>query len=470
MRFSIVGGAASAGGASFREALFAGQPPGGGLFVPESAPRLSPDQLASLQRRKSFADRARILATHLLGDEIAEETLSGVVGRAFDFPAPLTPAGPRVRILELFHGPTCAFKDFGARFMAQAMAALRASQGGDPDPVTIVAATSGDTGGAVAKAFLGFPGVRVVILYPQGRVSPVQEAQIAALGGNVTAAAVQGDFDDCQRLAKEAFADPELRASAGLASANSINVGRLLPQAFYYAHAWAELPESERDRGVVFSVPSGNCGNLAAGLLARRIGIPAAGFVAATNANAVVPEYLSSGVYEPRPAVPTLSTAMDVGNPSNFPRLLNAFADDSIALRAVVSGSAWSDEQTRACIRRTWRETGVAIDPHAAVGLLGLQRELGRRPQAVGVALATAHPAKFREVVEAETGCPVSVPEAMARLLDQPRRSTPMAPTLEAFREMLSSLPAACSAQRMAAPSRFGEAPARFLPVAVRSA
>ncbi len=433
-------------GASFREALFAGQPPGGGLFVPESVPRLSQDQLASLRRSTSFAERARILATHLLGDEIAEEALSGVVGRAFDFPVPLTPAGPRVHVLELFHGPTCAFKDFGARFMAQTMAALRAGQGGGQDPFTIVAATSGDTGGAVARAFLGSPGVRVVVLYPQGRVSSVQEAQIAALGGNVTAAAVQGDFDDCQRLAKEAFADPQLRTDAGLASANSINVGRLLPQTFYYAHAWAELPESERERGIVFSVPSGNCGNLVAGLLARRMGIPATGFVAAANANAVLPEYLSSGVYEPRSAVPTLSTAMDVGNPSNFPRVLHAFAGDPRALRAVVSGSAWSDEQTRACIRRTWRETGIAVDPHTAVGLLGLQRELGRRPQATGIALATAHPAKFPEVVEAETGCPVPLPEAMARLLDQPRRSVPMAPTLEAFRDLLSSLSTADSA------------------------
>lgn len=462
MKFSIVGGAAAPGapsgasgagpphggrsGASFREALFAGQPPGGGLFVPESVPRLSQDQLASLRRSTSFAERARILATHLLGDEIAEEALSGVVGRAFDFPVPLTPAGPRVHVLELFHGPTCAFKDFGARFMAQTMAALRASQGGGQDPVTIVAATSGDTGGAVARAFLGSPGVRVVVLYPQGRVSSVQEAQIAALGGNVTAIAVQGDFDDCQRLAKEAFADPELRTDAGLASANSINVGRLLPQTFYYAHAWAELPESERERGIVFSVPSGNCGNLVAGLLARRMGIPATGFVAAANANAVLPEYLSSGVYEPRSAVPTLSTAMDVGNPSNFPRVLHAFAGDLSALRAVVSGSAWSDQQTRACIRRTWRETSIAVDPHTAVGLLGLQRELGRRPQATGIALATAHPAKFPEVVEAETGCPVPMPEAMARLLDQPRRSVPMAPTLEAFRDLLSSLSAADSA------------------------
>lgn len=447
-----MGGAPAAGVASFREALFAGQPPGGGLFVPESVPRLSRRQLSSLLRKQSFAKRARVLATHLLGDEVAEDVLSGVLERAFDFPAPLTPAGPRVRILELFHGPTCAFKDFGARFMAQAMAALRASQGGGQGSLTIVAATSGDTGGAVARAFLDSPGVRVVVLYPQGRVSPVQEAQIAGLGGNVTAAAVKGDFDDCQRLAKEAFADRELSAAAGLTSANSINVGRLLPQAFYYAHAWAELHESERERGVVFSVPSGNCGNLAAGLLARGMGIPVAGFVAATNANAVVPRYLASGAYQPRPARRTLSTAMDVGNPSNFRRVLHAFAGDAGALREAVSGSAWTDDQTRACIRRLWRETGIAADPHTAVGLLGLQRELGRRPHATGVALATAHPAKFPEVVEAETGCPVPMPAAMARVLDQPLRSASLAPSLGALRDLLSSLPAAGSTQRMAAP------------------
>ncbi len=440
MRLVSVGGRQQAGTWSFRDALFLGQAPGGGLFAPASLPPLSGAQLDALRQPQSFAARSRLLAVHLLGGEVAADILSRAVEKAFDFPVPLVRADGRARVLELFHGPTCAFKDVGARFMAEMTAALRSP---DAPRTTVLAATSGDTGGAVAHAFHGVAGTRVVVLYPRGRVSLRQEAQFAALGGNVTAVAVRGDFDDCQRLAKQAFADAALRADARLTSANSINIGRLLPQMFYYAHAWAELPESARDRDVVFSVPSGNFGNLAAGLMARAMGVPIAGFVAATNANSVVPDYLASGAYDPRPATPTVSTAMDVGNPSNFARILHGFGGDLQALREVVAGSAWTDHETRECIRREWRDRGVALDPHTAVGLLGLRRELARRRRTSGVALATAHPAKFADVVEPLTGCPVAVPQAMQRLLDLPRRSVAAEPKLDALRDILAWAPSA---------------------------
>lgn len=426
---------------SFREALFLGQAPDGGLFVPAAVPRLSPKQLEAL-KGTSFAARARMLAVHLLGDEIPEATLARVVERAFDFSIPLAPAGPgasaesRAHLLELFHGPTHAFKDVGARFMAQTMAALRS---GAANRTTILAATSGDTGGAVAQAFAGVPGTRVVVLYPRGKVSRAQEAQFCTLGGNVVAVAINGVFDDCQRLARQAFGDRNLCADTGLTSANSINAGRLLPQMFYFAHAWAELAGAGHEGDMIFSVPSGNFGNLAAGLMARSAGIPIAGFVAATNANRVVPDYLASGSYEPRPATPTISTAMDVGNPSNFARILHGFGGDLNALREVVSGSAWTDDETRECIRQEWRDRGVAVDPHTAVALLGLRRELARRRGAAGVALATAHAAKFAEVVEPLTGRPVAVPESMERLLDLPRRFVVAEPQLDALRDILAS-------------------------------
>lgn len=442
MRLVSARGGPEAGTWSFGEALALGQAPDGGLFVPASLPRLSRNGLDAL-RGLPFAARARLLAVHLLGDEVPEETLAHVVARALDFPVPLVATGPRTHLLELFHGPTHAFKDVGARFMAQMTAALRP---GGANQATVLAATSGDTGGAVAQAFFGVPGTRVVVLYPRGRVSPAQEAQFCTLGGNVTALAVEGTFDDCQRLARRALRDRAMHAEHGLTSANSINVARLLPQMFYYAHAWAELADAGHADDIVFSVPSGNFGNLAAGLMARAAGIPVAGFVAATNANAVVPEYLASGTYRPRPAAPTISTAMDVGDPSNFPRVLQACGGGLAALRAVVAGSAWTDAQTRECIRSEWREQGRALDPHTAVGLLGLRRELARRPGAAGVALATAHPAKFAEVVEPLTGCPVPLPESMARLMDLPRRCIAVPPRLDALREVLDSAPSAASA------------------------
>ncbi len=434
---------------TFREALFLGQAPDGGLFVPASLPPLPREDRAALAGA-TFRRRALVVARHLLGGDVPDDVLRPVIQKALDFPVPLREIEPGIHMLELFHGPTHAFKDIGARFMARMMSALR--RPGDP-PVTILAATSGDTGGAVANAFHRVAGTRVVVLYPLGRVSPRQEAQFTTLGGNVTAVAVRGAFDDCQRLARQAFADPD-PARTRLTSANSINIGRLLPQTFYYVHAWAELARTAPGSELVFSVPSGNFGNLTAGLIARRaLGMSLARFVAATNRNSVVPDYLAGRGFHARPSVATISSAMDVGDPGNFRRILHMFGaggdDDAGAdpgagdaarttLLRSLSGSSWTDRETRACIRDLWRRRGIAIDPHTAVGLLGLRRELRDRPGARGVVLATAHPAKFAETVEPLIGRDVPIPPGIARVMDRPRRSVTIEPELAALREVLS--------------------------------
>ena len=417
---------------TFKEALFLGQAPDGGLFVPVSVPPM-PDEDRAALAALTFPARALVVARHLLGGDVPHEILHETVHAALDFPVPLREIEPGIHMLELFHGPTHAFKDIGARFMARMMSALRDA---DAPPLTILAATSGDTGGAVAHAFHNLPHIRVVILYPLGKVSPRQEAQFTTLGGNVTAVAVEGAFDDCQRLAREAFADPDLRARTHLTSANSINIGRLLPQTFQYVHAWAELARTAPDSELVFSVPSGNFGNLTAGLIARRaLGMSLARFVAATNRNSVVPNYLAGHGFHPRPSIPTISSAMDVGDPSNFRRILHMFGE-----AAPFTGSSWTDRETRACIRELWQRRRIAIDPHTAVGLLGLRHALGRRRSASGVVLATAHPAKFAEIVEPLIGQPVPVPPGIARVLDRPRRFVEIAPELGALGRVLSSI------------------------------
>ena len=443
MRLISTRGGHAGGTRSFRDALFLGQAPDGGLFVPATIPPLPTSERATLPDL-SFPDRSFVLARHLLGDEIPHDTLRAATRDALDFPVPLREIEPGVHLLELFHGPTHAFKDVGARFMARMMSALR--DAGSP-PVTILAATSGDTGGAVAHAFRGLPGIRVVILYPLGRVSARQEAQFATVAGNVAAVAVRGAFDDCQRLVRRAFADPVLAARLSLTSANSINIGRLIPQTFQYLHAWAELAPTVPNSELVFSVPSGNFGHLAAGLIARRaLGMSLARFVAATNENDVVPAYLAGRGFHPRASVETISSAMDVGDPSNFRRIAHMFGEGGgggpgqggavgsegrspaaaahgpESLGAVVTGSSWTDDQTRDCIRDLWRRRRVAIDPHTAVGLLGLRRELGRRPGARGVVLATAHPAKFAETVEPLIGEALPVPPGIARAMRLPIR------------------------------------------------
>lgn len=431
MRFVSTAGRAPP--ASLRTALFDGLAPDGGLYQPASLEML-PDAAVSRLIGTTLHDTALLLARHLMGDELDEDRLASIVEGALDFPIPLKRLDDRTFVLELFHGPTLAFKDVGARFMARLVAAFRPES--EP-PLTVLTATSGDTGGAVASAFLDLPGIRVVVLYPEGQVSPLQERQFTTLGGNVTAVAVAGTFDDCQRMAKEALASEELRRETPLTSANSINVGRLLPQIFYYFHAWTQLADPAAD--VLVAVPSGNFGNLTAGLMAKRLGLPVARFVAATNVNDVVPRFLDSGRFQPLASVRTISTAMDVGDPSNFSRMAALFGGDAARMREVVVGSAHTDEDTRGAIARVHEAHGYVLDPHSAVGYLGLEAARARRPGTVGIVLATAHPAKFAATVEPVIGRSIEVPERLARLLKGESRATRIEPDTEQLGRLLSS-------------------------------
>jgi len=407
---------------SFVDALFAGTAPDGGLYMPERLDPLPPGTVESL-RGAGIVETATTIGAHLLRDEISREALAPLIKEALDFPIPLVQVTDRVWVLELFHGPTMAFKDVGARVQARLLHHFT-----DGTPLTILVATSGDTGSAVAQAFHRVPDARVVVLYPEGKVSDVQEAQMASLGDNVSALAVHGTFDDCQRLVKQAFADDRLRQHVWLTPANSINLGRLLPQVFYY-FVLADLTTSgggSPSSGPVVSVPSGNFGNLTAGLIAKRIGLPVAQFVAATNVNDAVPVYLRSGCYEPRPAVRTVANAMDVGAPSNFERVQALYGGDLDALRRDVVGFAYTDGQVIEEISRVYRRHQCVLDPHSAIAWLALQDRLAQLPGATGVFLATAHPAKFREIVEPAIGARVELPRALADALARPRQSVSM--------------------------------------------
>ena len=430
MKFVSTGGQSPA--ADLRTALTRGLAPDGGLYLPERMDPMDPSVLAGL-RGQSFSVVSRAVAGHLLGSIIPGDDLDRIVDAALNFEVPLIPLHDDTYRLELFHGPTLAFKDVGARFMAQLMGYLGTE---DEDPLTILAATSGDTGSAVAQAFLGVPGIRTVILFPKGKVTPLQERQFTTLGGNVRVLDVNGTFDDCQRLVKSAFADPLLSDTVRLSSANSINIGRLLPQIFYYVHAAAQLP---RASAPLFSVPSGNFGNLTAGLMAKKLGVASRGFVAATNVNDVVPEYLQTAVFRPRASIPTISNAMDVGDPSNFARILALYDGDVDRLRKDLIGSVHDDDETRGCIAGVYERTGCVLDPHSAVSYLGV--EAGRRAFGEGpsVVLCTAHPVKFREAVEPEIGSEVPVPERLEACLQAERHVTPIPPEPSALRDFLLS-------------------------------
>jgi threonine synthase len=357
------------------------------------------------------------------------------VERAINFPAPVVPVEDGVGSLELFHGPSLAFKDFGARFMAETMSYFNRNEDRE---LTILVATSGDTGGAVAAGFFKTPGIRVIILYPSGKVSPLQEKQLTTLGENVTALEIDGTFDDCQALVKKAFLDPQLSTHLRLSSANSINISRLIPQSFYYFEAYKQVAVHQQP--VVFAVPSGNFGNLTAGLLAQRMGLPVAHFIAATNRNDVVPEYLHTGQYQPRPSVRTLSNAMDVGAPSNFARMLDLFGSTWNTMKTAIIGYAYNDEQTAEALKSVYQRTGYLFDPHGAVGYLALQEYQRSHPDTYGVVLETAHPAKFLEDVEQILGEPVAVPERLAALRDSVKVAVPMGTEFGEFKNWLLSL------------------------------
>ena len=414
---------------SFVDALFAGTAPDGGLYMPERLDPLPAGTVESL-RGATFVEVASRIGGHLLREEIGQAQLDALVRDALDFPVPLVQVSDRVWALELFHGPTAAFKDVGARVQARLLHHFT-----DGTPLTILVATSGDTGSAVAQAFHRVPDTRVLVLYPAGQVSDVQEAQMAAMGDNIQAIAVAGTFDDCQALVKQAFADDDLRRHVWLTPANSINLGRLLPQAFYYFLLAGLAGEG---RGPVVAVPSGNFGNLTAGLIAKRIGLPVAHFVAATNVNDAVPVYLRTGQYEPRASKRTVANAMDVGAPSNFERMQAMYGGSVEALREDVSGVAFDDTEIVAAIGDVSRRHGYVLDPHGAIGWLAVHQALEHLgPRAQGVFLATAHPAKFRETVEPAIGRPVPLPPALAAALERRRHAVPLPAEYGALRALL---------------------------------
>lgn len=399
----------------FREAATRSMAPGGGLYVPASLPKLDVDALLALP----YPERsARILAA--LVDDLPAEVVKRAAVEALDFPIPIVPVVPRIHALELFHGPTLAFKDVGARFLARILRAI-----GDDRPRTVLTATSGDTGAAVAHAFWKIPGFRVIVLYPRGRIAPLQERQFCTLGDNVTTYAVAGAFDDCQRMVKACFDDPALSARLGLVSANSIHVARLIAQITYYWELAAQIPDA------VVSVPSGNFGNLCAGILARRLGAPIRSLVAATNANSTVPDYLAGAAYTPRTSVATLSNAMDVGAPSNWERIRWLYADDREAMRADLRWGSISDARTAEVMRSTWEGAGYVLDPHGAVAFDVLRDRLG--PDERGVFLETAHPAKFLDVVARAVGVRPEIPPSLAERAELPVLSATLPADLAAL-------------------------------------
>jgi threonine synthase len=419
--------------AGFSEALLQGIAPDGGLYVPQDWPHLKPDTFGN------EGDLPRIgrhlIAPFAAGDAL-EPTLGALTAEAFNFPAPLVPltADERLGVLELFHGPTAAFKDFGARFLASSFSKVRSAK--DPQ-LHILVATSGDTGGAVAAAFHNRPGMGVSVLFPKGLVSPTQERQLTCWGGNVHSYAVRGSFDDCQRMVKEAFADRELAGRKQLSSSNSINLGRLLPQAVYYAAASLEVFRRHGEPAS-FIVPSGNLGNVVACLWARRIGLPIGDVVLAVNANRAVPDYLDTGEWRPRPSIATPACAMDVGNPSNMERMRSLLPDIG-AMRDAVSAYSVSDAEIRARIRTDYDRFGRAWCPHTAVAAEVYERlSPERRRKGRWILVATAHPAKFREIIEPLIGRTLAVPEALAQLFARPTQCTEIDATLASLRGTLS--------------------------------
>jgi threonine synthase len=415
------------------QAMRSGLAPDGGLYVPVAMPRLPAAALTHAEPLPAVA--VRVLAPFFDGDALAPQ-LESIAAEAFDFPVPLVPvtgAAAPLSVLELFHGPTAAFKDLGARFLA---ASLSRMSGGGAGPLTILVATSGDTGGAVAAAFHRRPGFRVLLLYPAGRVAPLQERQLCCWDDNVTTLAVQGSFDDCQKLVKDAFADPALRAAASLSSANSINIGRLLPQLVPFAAASLQVrAASGRDAG--FVIPSGNLGHALACAWARELGLPIGAIVLAHNANRAVPDYFADGRWRPRPAIATIANAMDVGDPSNMERLRDLFPDHA-TLTSRFSAAAIDDDAIRARIRSEDREHGWVPCPHTAAAAEAWQRlPAAGRQRLHWVIAATAHPAKFPEVVEPLVGRRLAPPPALARLLERPPRRIEIPATLDALRARL---------------------------------
>ncbi len=418
---------------SFLEAMRKGLAPDGGLYMPESIPRLN-NGFWSRLKEKNFHEISFEIIRPYLTDELTDSEIEKVLLDALNFPVELKPIQNGLDILELYHGPTLAFKDFGARFMARLFSEKAQKE---QKSVTILVATSGDTGSAVAHGFYKVPGVQVCLLYPKGKVSRLQEQQMATLGENIRALEVDGTFDDCQALVKKAFVDHELNAQMELSSANSINIARLLPQSLYYAFALGELQKRGVDE-VLFSVPSGNFGNLTGGLLAMKMGMPVHTFLAATNVNDVVPQFLKGSEYRPRRSVQTISNAMDVGDPSNFARIQSLFDQSDSEIRNHLKGYSYHDEETRIAIENLYKKTGNIVCPHTAIGYLAaLDYQKQSHQKEHIVVLSTAHPVKFRDVIEPLIHEPIEVPARLQKWMEKEKKTVAIGHQYEEFKSFL---------------------------------
>ncbi|MBI6119794.1 threonine synthase [Salegentibacter maritimus] len=403
---------------SFEKAVVKGLAPGKALYFPEEIPALPKEFFQNLDKLSKEEIAYKAIKT-FVGNEIDEDGLRNILSKTLDFDFPVVPVSENTGTLELFHGPTLAFKDVGAGFMAGCLGYF--VKKGNLGKITVLVATSGDTGGAVANGFLGVEGIDVVILYPKEKVSEIQEKQLTTLGQNITALEVNGNFDDCQDMVKKAFSDEEISEKRQLTSANSINVARWLPQMFYYFFAYKQL--AGKNKKLAFSVPSGNFGNICAGMLAKKMGLPIAHFIAANNENNVVTRYLKSKEYAPKPSVQTISNAMDVGNPSNFVRIMELFDNEFDSLSQQLSSFSYSDEETRKAIKEVKQKYNYVMDPHGAVGYLGLQDFLAENPKYYGTFLETAHPVKFLETVEEVIEEKVEIPASIREVMQKEKKS-----------------------------------------------
>jgi threonine synthase len=424
--FSTKNNAVSVG---FKDALFQGLAEDGGLYMPETIPHLGTD---FFQSNLSYSECAVGMIHPFTKDDLTLAQLSDICELAFDFPIPIKKLNETDSVLELFHGPTLAFKDFAARFMARTMSHFLENENKE---ITILVATSGDTGSAVANGFFNIEGIKVIILYPSNRVSAIQEKQLTTLGGNITALEINGTFDDCQRMVKSAFQDAELRSRFTLSSANSINVARLLPQSVYYAWAWKQCGENNP---IIFSVPCGNFGNLTAGLFANRMGIPVEKFIAATNANDTFPYFLNSGTLQDQDAIQTISNAMDVGVPSNLDRIQTLFHDDINLIKRDISSWSFSDDETKDCIQNIHNNFDYLIDPHTAIGVLGLNEYREKtNSRTKGIVLSTAHPGKFADVIEPIIGENIPLTDSLQIAMEKEKISIKMSKKFSDLKDYL---------------------------------
>ena len=416
-----------------KEAVFKGLPDDNGLYMPTNIPKLPSSFFENIENL-SFAEIAFEVTKTLIGDEIPEADIKAIIDDAVNFDAPVVKVEENVFCLELFHGPSLAFKDFGARFMSRLMSYYLKKESKN---INILVATSGDTGSAVAQGFLGMEGIDITILYPSGKVSLSQEKQLTTLGQNITALEIDGVFDDCQALVKQAFLDEDLKKAMNLSSANSINIARLIPQSFYYFYAYAQTKKEGKE--LVFCTPSGNFGNLCGGFIAQAMGLPVKHFIAATNANDIVPRYIETGNYNPKPSVATISNAMDVGNPSNFPRVLALHDNSYEKVTSNLVGCSYRDDETRKAIEQVYSASKYEMCPHTAVAYLGITDYLEANPGFTGVYLATAHPSKFPDIVEEETGQAVEIPQRLQDIIKREKVSIKMSKDFAPFKSWLLS-------------------------------